>query len=247
MSKRLWILILATVVGAMTIGVAPVVAQERCLPGAFCDRDGDGLFKQQRRCQRCGGEPDCDDNDPTNECADTGGEVIRRYAVRFLGALTGGNLSGGESLSGEDWYESTPNGGTVSKGVPGVGELDIHHFRTEFPGGANCFPEAGIVVILEDSASLYSRKGLAQADLNRFTACANDDPCSALDYGLEMEGYLELGKPWPPSGAVGDSHDLTMTGWSIFGVEKKTRNFSCSGEGTFPTSNPVTITVTRTR
>ena len=171
-----------------------------------------------------------------------------KYAVRIEGALTGGNLSGGSS-SGFDWGESTYNGGSVTKfgRPPVIGELNISHFRTQFTTGEECFPES--VVMLDNNAFLYSRKGLAQADLNKFTACADvDDTCSIeLGYGLEMEGFFEPGQLWPPSGFVGDSHVLTLTGWSIFGLINKTRNISCSGEGTFPPLDPVIITVTRTR
>ncbi len=244
MEKQNWSLIFLALCLVLAFSVSPVEA--RCGQGEFCDRDGDGLIKQHTKGQRCEGEPDCDD---TNVCDGTEGEVDHRYAVRFDGSLTGGNESGGLSDSGFDWGESTANGGSVAKfgPPPAIGELDISYFRTQFTNGNECFPES--VVELDNSGFLYSRKGLAQADLNKFTACADeDDNCSIeLGYGLEMEGMFQPDTLWPPSGTVGDSHVLTLTGWSIFGLINKTRNISCSGEGTFPPLLPVKITVTRTR
>ena len=246
MSKRLWILTLAAVVGAITLGVAPVVAQDRCVAGAFCDRDSDGLIKQHKRCERCVGDPDCDDDDPMNVCDGTEGEVDHRYAVTFDGSLRGGNISGGASSTGDDWGEEPANGGSVRKfgQPPKIGELNISYFVDEFTLGTNCFPIA--VVDLNISAFLYKRRGLAQAGFDEFTACADTDGvCSEIGYELQLEGFFEEGKSWPPSGAVNDSHVLTMTGWSMSGRLNETRNISCSGEGTF--LPPVTITVRRTR
>ena len=187
------------------------------------------------------GDPDCDDDDPTNVCDGTEGEVDHRYAVTFAGSLTGA------SSTGHDWGEETANGGSVRKFGPNIGELDISYFVGEFTWGKNCFPIA--VVELNISAFLYKKRGLAQAGFDEFTACADTDASCSIEIGyqLQLEGYFEQGKSWPPSGAVGDSHDLTMTGWSMSGRLNQTRNISCSGEGTFPILSPVTITVTRTR
>ena len=94
MSKRLWISDCRGGGGSDHAGVAPVVAQDRCVAGAFCDRDSDGLIKQHKRCERCVGDPDCDDDDPTNVCDGTEGEVDHRYAVTFAGSLTGASSTG---------------------------------------------------------------------------------------------------------------------------------------------------------
>ena len=239
MEKQNWSLIFVALCLVLAFSVSPVEA--RCGRGEFCDRDGDGLIKQHHKCQRCAGEPDCDDSDDMSVCDGTEGEVDHKYAVMIVGALTGG------SNSEVDWGETNWNGGSVVKFGPlAISELNISYFSNEFTLGMKCFLES--VVMLDTNAFLYSKKGLAQAGL-KFTACADvDATCSIkLGYGLEMEGSFQQDKLWPPSGFVGDSHVLTLVGWSIFGLINKTRNISCSGEGTFPALDPVKITVTRTR
>ena len=72
---RLSTLSLSLAIAVMTLGYAtPLQAQDVCGSTAFCDRDGDGFFKDHNRCAVCGGETDCDDSDANelNVCADTG-------------------------------------------------------------------------------------------------------------------------------------------------------------------------------
>ena len=85
---RLSLLSLTLAMAVVTLGyVTPLQAQNVCLSGAFCDRDGDGFFKKHKRCEVCGGETDCDDSDSglTNDCSDTGGSKATYIVEMVIG------------------------------------------------------------------------------------------------------------------------------------------------------------------
>ena len=81
----------------LVFGAGLVSAQTVCAAGEWCDRDGDGFFRDHRRCRDCLGAdpPDCDDNDAELTTTCDGGTALA-YTAKLTGAFAFANDNGGE-------------------------------------------------------------------------------------------------------------------------------------------------------
>ena len=72
MEKKRWVLIFIGLCLALIFSMSPVEAQmHHCEAGNFCDRDGDGFFKNtHQRCDFC-----IDGDDDKIDCDDTNGDI----------------------------------------------------------------------------------------------------------------------------------------------------------------------------